>query len=290
MHTFPSNGYCLLSDKALLFCYVECVGTTLEELKKIFDWSAHQISNETLRALFTNGFTSSSALAQICESDLRYLRKHTDISPGQIVLLRGVIKNISKEEKEAKITTTQATSSEQETYLTDDVSRNHGNVSSENERISGGANIPVTVHLSNNQSYDGTLNVNLPDMSREQTPRLLQQTQNESESIQASNQVLEMSGTVSTEQTGAEISQIAIETSNSNTVTQTNSLTSSRNIPSGQSNSAFQQSFTTTSVHAAERNGGFRGRLELAQINFVNEAQQWNPIFPGKNKYAYQLK
>ena len=100
-------------------------------MKKIFDWSGHQISNETLRALFKNGFTSRCAIAQIRESDLRYLRRHTDISPGQIVLLRVVIENISKENKEVKVAETQTTSSEQETYSADNASGNLENVSSE---------------------------------------------------------------------------------------------------------------------------------------------------------------
>ena len=270
----------------------------------MFDWSAHQISNDTLRDLFKNGFTSRSAIAQIRESDLRYLRKHTNISPGQIVLLRGVIENISKEKKGVKVAETQTTWSEQEIYSADNASGNLENVSSENEHISNGANIPVIL------SNEGTLNVNLLDIEREPDPRLPKQTQNASESIPVSNQTPEMSVTLSTEQTtGAERSQIVNEPSNSTTRTQTNSLStfspneidiagvlsqlfSNRIIPSDQNNVASQQSFTTISAHAAEGNSGLNERsgLELAHVNAANEAQRWNLIFPGKNEYAYYLK
>ena len=273
----------------------------------MINWSAHHISNETLRVLFKNGFTSRSAIAQIRESDLRYLRKHTDISPGQIVLLRGVIENISKEEKEVKVAETQTTSSEQETHSTDDAYGNHKNVSSENEQISDQENIPVSIQLSNSQNNGGTLDVNLPDRSMEHAVRLPRMTQNASESIPVSNQPLVMSGIEASEQTDRESAQTTIESSNFTIPTQSHlastfspkeiaiaeiisQLTSNPNIPSDQNNAAFQHSFTTTSAHAAERNGGFRSRLELAQIDPVNEAQRWNPIFPGKNKICLSVK
>ena len=242
----------------------------------------------------------------ICDT---LIRKHTDISPGQIVLLRGVIEDISKEDKEVKVAETQTTSSEQQTYSADNASGNLENASSENERISGEANIPVTIHLSNNQSFGGSLNVNLPDMSREKGVLLPQETLHEPESIPVSNQPFILSGIGATEQTQGESTQTAIESSDSTNLTQSNlvstfsskeiaiaeiisQLTSNQNFPGDQNNVASQQSFTTTSAHAAEGNSGLseRSGLELAQVNAVNEAQRWNPTFPGKNKMLISLK
>ena len=172
-----------------------------------------------------------------------------------------------------------------------------------NERFSSGANIPVTIHLSNNQSYDGSLNLNSPDMSREQGVLLPQVPQHEPESIPVSNQPFIMSGIGATEQTQGESTQTAIESSNSTILTQSNvastfsskeiaiaeiisQLTSNQNISGVQNNVVSQQSSTTTSAHTAEGNSSLseRSGLELAQVNAVNEAQRWNPTFPGKNK------
>ena len=289
------------------------IGTTLEELKQMLDWSTHQISNETLRALFKNGFTSLSAIAQIRESDLRYLRKHTDINPGQVVLLRGVVKNISMKKKEVRMAETQTLSSEQGSS---NASESHVNVSSECEQIVGQANTPTISNLSDSQNNEGTLNTNVFDTSKEQAVMLPQERQNEQEPNQVLNQSLEMSGTGTTEKAEGERTQLAIDNWNFTTFTQSNSLStlspneidivgilqlnSNQNIRSDQNNSpannAFQQSFTATtlSTHGAEGNSGLgeRSGLGRKQVDTENEAQQLDPIPPsiGKNEYAYSLR
>ena len=300
-HTFP-----------FMLCVV---GTTLEELRKMFNWSAHQITNETLRALFKNGFTSCLAIAQIRESDLRYLRRHTDINPGQTVLLRGVIENISKEYTEVRVAETQTLTSEQgASNLATNASESPLNVSSECEQIVDEANRPTISKFSDSQNNEGTLNTNIVDTSREQAVMLPQERQNEKELNQVLNQSLEMSGTVVTEQAAGQRAQITINSWNSTTLTQSNSSTlssseideidgifsqldSNQNIPSDQTNcpadNAFHQSFTTQSNQGAEGNSGSeRSGLERAQVNTENEALRLDPILSsiGKNKDVYTLR
>ena len=87
----PSKVLSFCNHNTLYSCFVVTIGTEWTQLLNIYNWSSFQVADDTVEKLFNEGFDSLLSISCIREDDLKYLKKTTGISLGQIVLLREAI-------------------------------------------------------------------------------------------------------------------------------------------------------------------------------------------------------